>query len=678
MFKNTARHIIFEAGAQHVIGGKGVLQSSKNFADCKDVVQVDVAVGKREVHYSYPNGTLVTEYYESFQTTGAIRQYNSIKNNSDQAIRINQFTISVDILCDGILRWNHEDRFKIHYCLTTWCGETQWKSASFIDFGMGDCRYPLPGAAERALFRSKGSWSTASYYPMIVLEDMEKGICYYFENECSSNWEMEISKPFDCIKVTIDTANIDHDGWSLVLNPGEEYITTSGVYGMVEGSFEDAVRELNKYKKESSLAYWENGYAPICYNNYMGATYSRPDARLIPIIDAAAEAGCEVFCIDAGWFRRGDAAEPDSVQGDYVIYEKRFAPYTFQEVIDHIKAKNMVPGIWFEFEAVTDNAQGAKISNGRCTRDGYVISEARGFYDMTNEEVREHLFGAVKRVYDMGIRFIKNDYNNSLSIGMGVGNYNEYAKEQMRANYSFIDELYVRFPDLLIENCGSGAMRSDHAMLKRCVIQSTSDQEIFFKNPSIIQGSLAVMPSAKAGIWTYPYHVDATAEEFHNPDEETVRINKIAQCIDGENTIFNMVTGNMGAMYMSGRLDWADDYNKKLIHEGTALYKQNREFVANAYPVYPTGMRPIGTSGLATLGLMDEAKTKMLLAVWKIEDFNEIFTIDLSSYIRGDAALKMVYPAEDKTCEYCFGKNGRLTIKLSGAKSMGRLFEITL
>ena len=169
----------------------------------------------------------------------------------------------------------------------------------------------------------------------------------------------------------------------------------------------------------------------------------------------------------------------------------------------------------------------------------------------------------------------------------------------MNAVYSFVEELYQRFPDLLIENCGSGAMRSDHAMLKRCVIQSTSDQEIFFKNPSIIQGSLAVMPSAKAGIWAYPYHVDATPEEFHNPDEAQVRANKILQCADGENTIFNMVTGNMGAMYMSGRLDWADEYNKKLIHEGTALFKKNREFIANAYPVYPTGMRPIGTSGLA-------------------------------------------------------------------------------
>lgn len=676
--QETPNHIVFEAGAEHWLGNKGCVRSSLNFIKPSSVVEGVLQDEKKEICYKYQNNTEVTEHFEFFKTTNAIRQYNTLVNNSEMPIRINLFSSSIDIAVDGIMRWYDERRFKIHYCISSWCGETQWKTASFIDFAMGDCHYPQIATKERALFQSKGSWSTGSYYPMIVLEDMEKGRCYYFENECSSNWEIEISKPIDYLKVSLNSADIDNDGWSIILNPGECYTTTSCVYGMTKGSFEDAIRELNNYKKETSLVKWENGYAPLIYNNFMGGTWNRPDARLIPLIDAAAEVGCEVFCIDAGWFRPGDPSEPNASLGDYIISEERFYPYTLEQIINYINEKNMIAGIWFEFESVTPNAQGARISGSMCTRDGYIVSETRAFYDLTNEKVREHLFNAVERMYKIGIRYIKNDYNNSTCIGLGDGNYNENAKIQMRAMYSFVEELYDRFPGLIIENCGSGGMRSDNAMLRRFAIQSISDQEVFYKNPSILQGSLAVMPSAKAGIWTYPYHVVANDKEFYNMDEKMVKNMHIQRSLDGENTIFNMVTGNLGAMYMSGRIDWADEYNKSLIREGIDIYKKNRRFISQAFPVYPTGMKPIGTYGIATLGLVNADKSRLLLAVWKIDDFNEVFTIDLSKYVTSKSSIRLVYPSVVMNCEYNFSHIGILTIKLSGNKNMARLFEITI
>ena len=47
------------------------------------------------------------------------------------------------------------------------------------------------------------------------------------------------------------------------------------------------------------------------------------------------------------------------------------------------------------------------------------------------------------------------------------------------AYYAFIDELTEKYPDLIIENCPSGAMRCDHGTLKRFHFQSISDQDHF-------------------------------------------------------------------------------------------------------------------------------------------------------------------------------------------------------
>ena len=43
--------------------------------------------------------------------------------------------------------------------------------------------------------------------------------------------------------------------------------------------------------------------APVIFNDYMNCLFGDPTTdKLIPLIDAAAEAGCEYYCIDCGWY----------------------------------------------------------------------------------------------------------------------------------------------------------------------------------------------------------------------------------------------------------------------------------------------------------------------------------------------------------------------------------------
>ena len=50
---------------------------------------------------------------------------------------------------------------------------------------------------------------------------------------------------------------------------------------------------------------------------------------------------------------------------------------------------------------------------------------------------------------------------------------------------------------------------------------------------------------------------------------------------DGEETIFNMVNGMLGCMYLSGRIDEADENNQKLIKQGVETYKKIRKYIPN-------------------------------------------------------------------------------------------------
>lgn len=68
----------------------------------------------------------------------------------------------------------------------------------------------------------------------------------------------------------------------------------------------------------------------------------------LPLIDAAAKAGCEYFVIDAGWYAKG--IWWDSV-GEWKESRERF-PKGIRQVTDYIRSKGMIPGIWLELEVI--------------------------------------------------------------------------------------------------------------------------------------------------------------------------------------------------------------------------------------------------------------------------------------------------------------------------------------
>ena len=591
-----------------------------------------------------------------------IEQVTTVTNGANEPIDISGIA-PAQALGIGVSgsKYFESDRFKVYYCAGTWCGEGQWKCKSMSDLDL----YPTTlkrWVISKFRIAESGSFSTEHYYPAIIIEDTERGEAWYFEREGTENWYMEVQVcggykcPFLCV---VMGGGDENNGFRVTLNPGESYSTRKAFYGVVKGGFEEAVAQLTLYKRKTSLVEFDT--IPVCFNDFMNCLWGQPTReKLIPLIDKASEVGCEYFVIDAGW----------SENGEWVPYgEEIFGEGGLKGILDYIYQKGMKPGVWFEFETTSyEVAEKLGIKDYLRTRCGKDLADHRPKVNMRSEGARKYLKERVKHVYDLGVRFIKNDHNNSEKAGANTYGdcFSEDVRKNVLATESFIDECVREFPGLIFENCCAGAGREEHGMLKHFWLQSYSDQENYLNAPSILIGQTACIPLEKQGIWAYPYPNLLLGDDVVDFDytEENLAIYS-----DGEQTAFNMVSGMMGLIYMSGKFNYADDLNSSLIKEAIATYKGYRHGLKNALPIYPTGIKSMLDRTHQTLGLVID--NECYLAVWNFDSMK--FDVDLTKY--GYKTCDILYPIDLGGVEYKYNE-GVLSLDFS-KNNQARLFKLT-
>ena len=192
------------------------------------------------------------------------------------------------------------------------------------------------------------------------------------------------------------------------------------------------------------------------------------------------------------------------------------------------------------------------------------------------------------------------DYNIEPGIGteLQADSYGEGLLAHERAYLAWLDSVFVRYPGLVIENCSSGGLRMDYALLSRCSIQSTSDQEEYDKYAQISANAATAVAPEQAAVWSYPL-MDGDREE----------------------TIFNMVNTMLLRMHQSGHLAKISQERFALVKEGIACYKQMREDIRDGLPYWPLGLAQADDSWLA-YGVeapkkAGENRQKFYLSVWR-------------------------------------------------------------
>ena len=90
-----------------------------------------------------------------------------------------------------------------------------------------------------------------------------------------------------------------------------------------------------------------------------------------------------------------------------------------------------------------------------------VLNDVRNLLDFRNREVTDYLDQVIDRlVGDYGIGYLKMDYNADSLLGTDQRDSpGQGLLEHNRAHLAWLDSILERYPNLTIENCGSGRVK---------------------------------------------------------------------------------------------------------------------------------------------------------------------------------------------------------------------------
>ncbi|KAA6456636.1 alpha-galactosidase [Acidobacteria bacterium AB60] len=566
----------------------------------------------------------IESHYQGFDNSPVVRRHVVIRNDGDQPVGL-EYVSSAMLhgLADPL---HYEGELFIWLAYNSWMAEGQWHRFRPSELGFVE---NMRTSWSQAAAGSIGSWSSEKYLPMAVVENTSLGIAWFWQIEHNGSWHWEIS---NVAERGIRASNVyaylggpdqlHSQAWKN-LKPGESFRTVPVAIGCVRGGFENAIQALTRYREQVCVRKRaaQNLNCPVIFNDYMNCLWGDPsEEKELPLIDAAAAAGCEYFVIDAGWYAE-ENEDWSSTVGLWQPSRTRW-PHGIRFVLDRIRQRGMVPGLWLEPEvAGKRSALAQKPDSWFFMRHGQrVIKNSRLLLDFRNPEVRSHLNGVIERlVNEYGVGYIKMDYNTDTLEGtsQNADSFGQGLLEHNRAVLSWLDTLLDRYPKLVIENCGSGGGRMDYGMLSHTQIQSCTDQEEYLRLPAIATGASAGVVPSQLALWSYP-----------------------RQGADADQASFNMVTAMLLRIHQSGHLAKLDALAVAQVKQGIRIYKEIiREHIPEAVPFYPLGM-PDVTNSSKPIAFGIKSPKKSFVALWRLDGEQEV-RVPI-----GEGRPEIVYPTD--------------------------------
>ncbi len=565
-----------------------------------------------------------TVFYEFYAGAPVVRCWNKVINRADKPVTLDYVTSFAyygltDEVCGG---WENNTAFYIAH--NTWHGELQWRKNTPFELGLTKVNR---SSLKRLTISQLGSWSSYEYLPMGVFENLEDHSCLFWQIEHNGSWGWECSDvPGGGLYLQLYGPNFSQHHFEKVLQKGKTFTSVPVAVGVRPDGFEGVVGALTAYRRKLRRPNADNRDLPVIFNDYMNCLMGDPtEERELPLIDAAAEAGCEYFVIDAGWFSQRDGGDDDwwSSLGVWKEAKKRF-PRGLRFLMDYIREKGMVPGLWIELEDIGKECEAlaSMPDDWFFQRHGVRVQEhGRYQLDFRHPGVRAFAHQTVDelvKLYNVG--YLKMDYNITAGAGTDyqADSVGDGLLEHNRAFLCWLDEVLEKYPQLVIENCASGGMRMDYAMLQRLSVQSTSDQTDYRQYACIAAMAATAAAPEQQAIWSYP-RVEGDEEE----------------------TVFNMVNAMLFRVHQSGFLNRLPESSFRQVKEGLACYKRIRNAVREGLPVFPLGQLPLHAPW-AAYGV--RYGRDLYLSVWRIHSPESTVRMPLECLKGKAAAVTCLYP----------------------------------
>ncbi|MCK5805001.1 MAG: alpha-galactosidase, partial [Lentisphaeria bacterium] len=439
------------------------------------------------------------------------------------------------------------------------------------------------------------------------------------------NWRIEIDAHRDAGwragNLTLRFGPDDADGLRVSLQPGEEYALPSLLLvGFASARIESAAPLLH-----AATAAWALPLPkppPVVYNTWLDNFVELDLDRLHRQVTAAAEVGCEVFVVDAGWYGEGEGW---ACQGDWREKTDRAFHGRMVDFADHVRASGLGFGLWMEPEAVHANTPLGK-NPPRWLRPG---PTGMLWPDLTEAAAYDWLRDEMTRLLDTyQAVWMKIDFNQPL----GADPQRRGLRGYYDAWYRLLAELRGRFPDTFFENCASGAMRLELESCQHFHGHFLSDTVHPVDTIRIMQGTLLRVPPGGLYSWAvlspagaapcYPHPADNAPARALTPCDATW---KRAEIVD---VGFAMAAALPGIPGLSGDLAGLAPELRGEIARWLCLWKQHRTWLRHSQGHLLTPVRPLhDNTGWAAFEFAsaDEA----LVLAFRLNDLNPNFRTQL-------------------------------------------------
>jgi alpha-galactosidase len=551
----------------------------------------------------------------SYDGVSAATATTTVRNDGDAPVAVLAVTSLVTRVAAGA------DGLDVVTGESAWLGEGRWRRTLLRDAAVDLSLHAHGGEPRNALVvAARGSWSTGDRLPVGLLTEWG-GPAWAWQVEHNGPWRWEVGDHVEGPYLALSgPTDLDHQ-FAEVLRPGEAFTTVPAT--LASGADLDAaVAALTRHRRAAWRPHPDRDRRPVVFNDYMNTLMGDPTTdKLLPLVDAAADVGAEIFCIDAGWYDE-TGYWWDSV-GEWVPSRTRF-PGGIEKVLDHIRERGMVAGLWLEPEVVGVRSPVADTlpPDAFLSRFGERVREHDRYHlDLRHPAARAHLDAVVDRLVDeLGIGYFKLDYN--IDPGPGTDREADSAGAGLlahnRAQLAWVEAVVDRHPDLVLENCASGAMRMDPATLARFQLQSTSDQQDPLRYPPIAAAAPLSMPPEQAASWAYP-----------QPD------------MTDEQIAFTLCTSMLGRFYLSGRLDGMSEAQRALVAEAVTAHRGIAPLVARATPSWPLGLPGWDDPWLALA--LDDGES-VLLTLWRRPGSAPATRLELPALRGLEVSVEPVFP----------------------------------
>ncbi|KAL4914638.1 glycoside hydrolase superfamily [Aspergillus aurantiobrunneus] len=623
--------------------------------------EIHAGQGSRTLHVALSDSKItVVSRLTVYDGAPVLRATASIRNDTNTDIMATQLTsLVLGGLTAGSQKWWAD--YTLSVPNNSWFREAQWIEHDLPRLGIDD--YGVYGRPEHHYaslahyaVSNQGTFSTEGHLPMGLLKRRDNAETWLWQVENNGSWRWEIGDWKDSVYLAAGgPMETDHD-WRHQLGPGEEFTTVPVSLCHVLDDLQAAFAALTQYRRTIRRKHNDNTRLPIIFNDYMNCLMGDPtDEKILALVDPVVEAGAEYFIIDCGWYA-DDAGWWDDV-GEWEPSKRRFSK-GLKHLLAQLRAKGLTPGLWIEPEVIGVRSIVANQLPFEAffQRDGHrIVEKGRYHLDYRHPAVQERMHGIIRRlVTEFGVGYFKFDYNIEVTQGTDIdcSSPGSGQLDHNRAYLRWVNELHDRYPDLVIENCSSGAQRMDYAMLATHALQSTSDQQ----DPDRYAAISAALPTAvtpeQGAIWAYP-----------QPEW------------DDELNALTVVNSLLGRVHLSGRLDILQPHQFRIIKEGMDVYRSIRVDLPTATAFWPLGL-PRWHDDWIALGMAAAEGGRFYIAVWR-RGGSDAIDLPVAALKGCTVSCELLYPTAFGAHSEWEASEGVLRVKVP-SRLCARLFKLTV